>query len=63
MKKYEFVKVVTKNNPAANAVLEEHREIINSYVQKGYEYAGFIPVKQGPSGKIVELDLIFSTEA
>ncbi len=28
---------------------------------KGYRYVGFIPTKQGPSGKIVEADLIFES--
>lgn len=62
MKKYEYVKVVLKNNPATNAISEEHRRIIDSYAEKGYRYAGYIPVKQGASGKTVEIDLIFETE-
>ena len=27
--------------------------------KKGYEYLGFIPVLFGPSGKVLEMDLIF----
>lgn len=63
MKKYEFVNVSLKNNPATNAVLAEHREIINKYAEKGYEYVGFVPTKQGASGKMVEIDLIFAIQA
>ncbi len=62
MKKYEYVNIKLQNNYVANAVLAEHRKIINEMAQKGYEYAGFVPSKQGPSGNIVEIDLIFQTE-
>lgn len=63
MKKYEFVNVKLKNSPPANAYLTEHRKIIEEYAEKGYSYKGYLPVKQGASGKIVEIDLIFETEA
>ncbi len=63
MKKYEFVNVSLKNNPVTNALFAEHREIINEYAENGYEYVGFVPTKQGPSGKIVEVDLIFAIQA
>lgn len=62
MKKYEFVNVVFNNNYVANATMGEHRKIIADYAEKGYKYVGFVPTKQGPSGKIVEADLIFETE-
>lgn len=62
MIKYEYVAVKIKNNPPGSAYLNEHRNIINDYASKGYEYAGFIPVKQGASGKIVEADLIFKID-
>ena len=62
MKNYEFVNVVFKNNYVANATMGEHRKIIADYAAKGYKYVGFVPTKQGPSGKIVEADLIFETE-
>lgn len=62
MKKYEFVKIIMKNNAVANATLDEHRKIISDWAEKGYRYAGYIPTKQGPSGKAVEIDLIFETE-
>ena len=62
MKKYEFVTVKMQNNPVYNAVTGGHRQLIAEYAEKGYRYAGYVPVKQGPSGKIVEIDLIFETE-
>lgn len=62
MKKYEFVSVKVKNNPVMNADLYEHRKVIEEYAAKGYEYKGHIPTVQGPSGKIIEMDLIFETE-
>lgn len=62
MKKYEFVTVKVKNNPVMNATLAEHRKIINEYAAKGYSYKGYFPTLQGPSGKIIEMDLIFEIE-
>lgn len=62
MKKYEFVTVKVKNNPVMNADLSEHRKVIEEYAQKGYSYKGYIPTVQGPSGKIIEMDLIFEIE-
>lgn len=61
MKKYEFVEVKLKNNYVANAEISEHRKIIEEWAEKGYRYAGFIPSKQGPSGKMVVIDLIFES--
>ena len=48
------------NNKLINADIKEHRDVINEYVnKKGMEYIGFIPVLFGPSGKTLEIDLIF----
>lgn len=55
----EFVKVNLKNNPATTAVLENYRDIICEYGEKGFFYQGYIPVKMGPSGKLLEIDLVF----
>ena len=56
----EYVRLKYANNKLINANIKEHRDIINEYVEKkGYEYIGFIPVLFGPSGKMLELDLIF----
>ena len=62
MKKYKFEHIVLKNNYVTNACLSEHRQIILDYAAKGYKYSGFIPTKQGPSGKVVEIDLIFEAD-
>ena len=62
MKKYEYVTLTVKNNPVKDATLSGYKEIINEYVEKGYRYAGYIPKRFGPSGKVIELDLIFETE-
>ncbi|MBQ1298832.1 hypothetical protein IJG71_03490 [Candidatus Saccharibacteria bacterium] len=56
----EFVRLKYANNKLINADIKEHREVINRYVEKeGMEYVGFIPVLFGPSGKTLEVDLIF----
>lgn len=61
-KKYEFVTVKAENNPVKDAVFFGHRKVIEEYAQKGYEFAGYVPVRFGPSGKTVEIDLIFELE-
>lgn len=56
----EFVRLKYANNKLINADIKEHRDIINEYVnKKNMEYVGFIPVLFGPSGKTLEIDLIF----
>ena len=62
MKIYEYVIVKLKNNVVKDAITIEHRNIINDFAAKGYSYVGFVPTRLGPSGKIVEMDLIFETE-
>ena len=62
MVKYEFVSLKLKNNPVKDALLQEHRQIIREYAEKGFIFSGFIPTKFGPSGKTVEMDLVFETE-
>ncbi len=62
MKKYEFVSLKLKNSPPGSAFLEGHRELINEYAKKGFEYKGYVPTHQGASGKAVEIDLIFERE-
>lgn len=56
---YEFVKVECENHKATTSELKGHREIIIDYANKGYKYVGYIPVKMGPSGKVLTLELIF----
>ena len=56
----EYVRLKYANNKLISANIKEHREVIDEYVEKkGYEYMGFIPVLFGPSGKMLEVDLIF----
>ena len=56
----EFVRLKYANNKLFNANLKEHTEVIEEYVKKrGHTYLGFIPVVFGPSGKMLEIDLIF----
>lgn len=55
----EFVRLELDNNKATNAELDGHQEVIKEYISKGYKYVGFIPVKFGPSGKTLAIDLIF----
>ena len=38
------------------------REIIDKMASEGKRYVGWFPATQGPSGKIVEFDLIFEAE-
>lgn len=58
----EFVRVDYENNKVSCAELTSHREVIEEYVSKGYKYLGFVPVKLGPSGKMLALDLIFDNK-
>lgn len=56
----EFVRLKYANNKLINADIKEHREIITEFVEKkGYDYLGYIPTTFGPSGKVLEVDLIF----
>lgn len=55
----EFVTMDMKNNPAWNAELEGWRPIIKEWAEKGYAYSGFVPVKSGPTGKLLVIDLVF----
>lgn len=60
----EFVRLKYANNKLINADIKEHRDVITEYVdKKGMEYIGFIPVLFGPSGKTLEIDLIFKKPA
>ena len=56
----EFVRLKYANNKLINSNLKEHRVIIEEYImKKNMEYLGFVPVLFGPSGKTLEIDLIF----
>lgn len=55
----KFIRIDYNNNPATTAQTEEHRKIIEDQEKDGYSYAGYFPVKMGPSGKMLVADLIF----
>lgn len=55
----EFVRMEYDNYPPGSAELHGHQEVIREYAAKGYRYVGYIPVKLGPSGKILIMDLVF----
>ena len=57
--RFEQVSVEPFTTPKSSE-LNGHREIIARYAAQGFEYAGWIPVQQGPSGKILKLDLVFA---
>lgn len=54
-----FIRIDYNNNPATTAQTEEHRKIIEDQAKEGYSYAGYFPVKMGPSGKMLVADLVF----
>ena len=55
----EFVRLEYNNNKATSSELNGHQEVIKEYVENGYKYIGFIPVKFGASGKTLAIELIF----
>ncbi|MBR2803500.1 hypothetical protein IKE19_02935 [Candidatus Saccharibacteria bacterium] len=55
----EFVRLKYANNKLINANLREHRAVIRDYEKRGLEYVGFVPITFGPSGKMLEIDLLF----
>ena len=56
----EFVRMKYANNKLINSDIKEHRDVINDYVEKrGFDYVGYIPIVFGPSGKMLEIDLVF----
>lgn len=58
---YEYVTINMDNNPAWNAEIPagEYRKIIEEKAQQGLRYVGWLPVKSGPTGKLLSLDLVF----
>lgn len=59
----KFVRLDYKNSPAASAVSEEHRKVIEEQAADDFSYAGYFPVKMGPSGKMLAADLVFQRES
>lgn len=55
----EHVIMDMENNPAWNAELDGYKQVIDEWAEKGYRYCGFVPVKSGPTGKLLVIDLVF----
>lgn len=60
MKSYEYVTVKYFNKDVVKATLTEHRDVIEQYSKKGYEFVTAIPVEIGAQGCIRKIDLVFS---
>lgn len=59
MKKYEYVSLSYSSSNMVMASMNQHREIIDQYAQKGYTYIGMIPTEISANGCIRKIDLIF----
>lgn len=55
----KYVRVNYNNSKTGSSETSEHQNIITNMLNENYSYLGFIPVKMGPSGKILSIDLIF----
>ena len=55
----KYVRVNYNNSKTGSSETNEHQSIITNMLNENYSYLGFIPVKMGPSGKILSIDLIF----
>lgn len=55
----KYVRVNYNNSKTGSSETSEHQSIITNMLNENYSYLGFIPVKMGPSGKILSIDLIF----
>jgi len=57
---YEFVNVkLEKKGVFSGAKNTCHQEVIISYANKGFRYAGYIPTLSESTGLVLEMDLIF----
>lgn len=62
MKEYKYIVLEYENHKATSSSITGHREIIDEQAKNGFRYAGYLPTKMGPSGKILSVDLIFEKE-
>ena len=62
--KYTYERVEFENNPAWNAEVPggEYAKTIDEHAGNGERYAGWLPVKSGPTGKLLSIDLVFEKE-
>jgi len=63
MKIYKYVELECENHKATNSIITGHRAIIDENAKCGYRYVGYIPLKMGPSGKVLSVELIFEKDA
>ena len=57
---YEYERVkLDKNNFTNKADMDSHRDVIDRKAAEGARYVGWFPAVQGPSGKVLEFDLVF----
>lgn len=59
----KFIRIDYKNSPTTTAVTEEHRKVIEEQAADGFSYAGYFPIKMGPSGKMLAADLVFQRKS
>lgn len=62
MRKYEYVELSCEKYKADSACVAGHHEIIQEYAKKGYRYVGYLPVKIGPGGSPLSLELVFEKD-
>lgn len=57
-----FVRITYDNKATSAVETELHQKSILEYATKGFYYAGYVPVKFGPSGKTLVIELVFEKE-
>ena len=62
MTEYTYIELECENKKATSSLVTGHREIIDEHAKNGYRYVGYIPLKMGPSGKILSMELILEKE-
>ena len=61
MYKYEYVSVKIKIG-FWNDKIENYREIIDGYANRGWRFVAAVPTATGMYGRISDLDLVFEKE-
>lgn len=61
---YSYETVDMDNNPAWNAEIPQdyYHNLIGEHASNGERYVGWLPVKSGPTGKLLALELVFESE-
>lgn len=57
---YDFEMVRAENNPRKSANFNDFDDVIMEHEHYGFDFCGFVPVEIGPSGKILEIELVFA---